>query len=116
MSSAMPLGSGQPPSARCKTIAARSPSLPEIFYRPECCTQIHAVDVGRHVLDVRHLGDDAVFAAEDLDRVVAVADSTLVERALDAGVSTAGLIREQSRQRFGRPKVAIEKRREDARQ
>ena len=42
--------------------------------------------VGRNVLLVRQLGDVAVLVAEDLDRVVAVADGALVERALDAVV------------------------------
>ena len=35
------------------------------------------------MLAVRHLGDVAVLVAEDLDRVVRVADGTIVERALD---------------------------------
>jgi len=36
-------------------------------------------DVGRHVLDVRRLGDVAVLVAEDLDGVVAVADGAAVD-------------------------------------
>jgi hypothetical protein len=47
---------------------------------------MHAV-VGRHVLAVRHLGDVAVLVAEDLDGVVAVAVSALVQRAFDAVIS-----------------------------
>jgi hypothetical protein len=50
-------------------------------------------DVGRNVLAVRHLGGVAVLRAEDLGRVVAVADGAAVERALDAvvGLGLAGL-------------------------
>jgi hypothetical protein len=44
-------------------------------------------DIGRNVLNVRHLGDVAVLVAEDLDRVIAVAVGSLIERTLDARVS-----------------------------
>ena len=40
-------------------------------------------DIRRNVLDVGRLDDLAVLLAEDLDRVVVVADGALVERALD---------------------------------
>jgi hypothetical protein len=66
-----------------------------ITYLPSVCSRLPGVasvsrvavlepedaggDVGRHVLDVRHLGDVAVLVAEDLDGVVAVADGAAVD-------------------------------------
>jgi hypothetical protein len=66
-----------------------------ITYLPSVCSRLPGVasvsrvavlepedaggDVGRHVLDVRHLGDVAVLVAEDLDGVVAVAGGAAVD-------------------------------------
>jgi hypothetical protein len=46
-------------------------------------------DIRRNVLDVGRLDDLAVLLAEDLDRVVVVADGALVERALDTDASAS---------------------------
>jgi hypothetical protein len=46
--------------------------------------------IRRNVLDVGRLDDLAVLLAEDLDRVVVVADGALVERALDTDVGGSG--------------------------
>ena len=76
--------------------------LSEMMYLPSVCSSCQASrqsagflflsqkmgrgHVGRDMLAVRHLGDVAVLVAEDLDRLVLVADGALVERALDAVV------------------------------